>query len=309
MRLRWTPLALVCTILLVTTLTACRGKGESTPVLLRVDGRTVSLNEFRQEFAKTLPPDQKLTDEEKMELERSYLVQLIDRELALAESVRLGLAVTPEEVDAALREHRRDYPDSAFEEMLQERGITLDDWRRELERGLLMEKVVREVVYTGLAVEEKEIDAYFAQNREEFDRPAQVRARQIVVGTREEGERILALLRQGEAFAEMAKKYSLSPDGEEGGDLGFFARGEMPPEFETVVFSLPAGRISDLVKSEYGYHIFLVEERRDAVRLKLDQVRDEIRGKLMGEKEEQAYQEWLRGLRGRATIEVDWSLL
>ena len=83
----------------------------------------------------------------------------------------------------------------------------------------------------------------------------------------------------------------------------------MPPEFDAVVFSLPAGRVSTLVKSEYGFHLFLVEEHRKAKQLTLDEVRDSLRQSLMAAKEESAYQDWLRNLRGRARIEVDWSLL
>ncbi len=309
MNSRRIPFGIALFFLLFTSLAACKEKSVSSPVLLRVDGRTISLREFQEQFAKTLPAEQNLSAEEKENLERSYLIQLIDRELALAEAARQGVTVKPEEVEAALQEHRRDYPDSTFEEMLRERGITLPAWRRELEEQLLMEKVARQTAYSGLTVGDEEIRTYFDQHREDFDRPAQVRARQIVVGSKEEGERILGMLRQGQPFAEMAKKYSLSPDGEEGGDLGFFGRGDMPTEFEAVVFAIPVGRISDLVKSEYGYHIFLVEERREAVRLKLDQVKEEIRAKVLAEKEEQAYQEWLQNLRGRATIDVDWSLL
>jgi len=305
--LRLPPLYL---FMLLSLLSACKQQGEAAPpALIRVDGRTVTLEQFKKNFAKTLPADQKLTEEEKSDLERSFLVQVIDRELALAEADRLGVSVTPEEAEIALREHRRDYPGDAFEKMLKEQGITLDAWRQDLEEGLLMEKVVRQAVYTKVAVTESEIDAYYQEHRDEFDRPAQVRARQIVVASREEGERLLGLLRQGEPFAEVARKNSLSPDAEQGGDLGFFARGEMPPEFDAIVFTLPAGRLSDLVRSEYGYHLFLVEERREALRLPLTAVRDEIRDKLLAEKEEQAYQQWLQDLRGRASIEVDWSRL
>ncbi len=299
----------IALLLLFSALSACKEKPASSPVLLRVDNRVITLREFQAQFAKTISEEQKLSPEEKTNLERSFLVQLVDRQLALAEAARQEVTVTPEEVEAALQEHRRDYPGSAFEEMLQERGITLADWRRELEEGLLIEKVARQKVYSNLSVDEAEIGAYFEENRAEFDRPFQVRARQIVVASQEEGERVLGRLRQGEPFAELAKQNSLSPDSADGGDLGFFSRGEMPPEFENAVFKLPVGKISDLVKSEYGYHLFLVEEKRDAVRLKLEQAREEIRAKLLAEKEEAAYQQWLQNLRGQATIEIDWSLL
>jgi len=296
--------------LLVALLSACqRRQEEASPVLLRVDGRSVSLEQFREDFEGTLPAGQTLSEEERDGLQRAFLVQVIDRELVLAEADRLGITVTPSEVEAALQEYRRDYPAGSFEKMLNDRGITLEPWRRELEQGLLVEKVVRQAAYAGVAVSEEEIAACYREHLEEFDRPEQVRARQIVVASEEEGQKILGRLRQGASFAETARRYSLSPDGEQGGDLGFFARGQMPPEFDAVVFTLPVGRLSDLVKSEYGYHVFLVEERREAVRLTLEDVREQIGARLRSEMEEKAYHDWLQNLRARATIEVDSSLL
>jgi peptidyl-prolyl cis-trans isomerase C len=304
------PRHLTLLLLFLCSLTACsREKDAADPVLVSINGRTVTVGQFKAEFAKTLSSEQNLTPEEKAELERSFLVQVIDQELALAEAARLKIETTPAEVDAALADYRRDYPDGAFEEMLKERGITLEQWRQELEQSLLIEKLARQVVYPEVTVSDEEIAAYYEENKDDFDRPEQVRARQIVVASQEEGERILGLLRSGEAFEAVARQSSLSPDSENGGDLGFFSRGEMPAEFDQVVFTLPVGQISDLVRSEYGFHIFLVEERREAVRLTLEQVRSEIREELRAEREELAYQQWLVDMRGRSKIEVKWSLL
>lgn len=296
--------------LLALLLGACQSQSEApSPVLLLVDGREVTLEQFRQSFGKSLAPGQKLSEEERKELERSFLVQVIDRELTLAQADRLGLKVSPDEQEKAIAEARKEYPAGTFEMMLRERGTSLQEWSNDLQKDLLMEKVVRQVVYARLDVTLDEISAYYQSNPKEFKRPDQVRARQIVVSTEEEGQKVLGLLRQGEPFAEMARKYSLSPDSENGGDLGFFAKGEMPPEFEAAVFNLAVGRMSDLVKSEYGYHVFLVEEKRKAAHLSLDDVSSEIREKLLAQKKEKAYQDWLRDLRGQATIEMDWSLL
>jgi peptidyl-prolyl cis-trans isomerase C len=187
--------------------------------------------------------------------------------------------------------------------------VTLEQWRKELEEGLLMEKIVRQAAYARVSVDEEEIAAYFQEHPEEFNRPAQVRARQIVVRSEQEGEKILAQLQQGASFAEAARRHSLSPDGEEGGDLGFFSPGQMPSEFDAAVFSLPVGKLSPLVKSDYGFHIFLVEERREAVTLSFEAVRNDIRKKLLSAKQEQAHQLWLQELRARASIEVNWSQL
>ena len=301
---------LLVLIFLCLPLLACKERGEAaSPVLIRVENRTVSLEQFRREFAKTLPAGQELSAEEKNQLERAFLVQVIDRELTLAEAERLHIQVTPEELEQAIQEYRTEYPDGAFDEVLKERGISFAEWRQELEQGLLVEKVMRQAVDARIAVSEPEVANYYRENRDEFNRPEQVRARQIVVGSEEEGQRVLGLLRQGRPFAAVAKEFSLSPDAEEGGDLGFFARGQMPPEFDQVVFTLAPGRISDLVHSEYGYHIFLVEERRPAQRLSLEQARAQIREQLLAAKQEQAYQAWLQELRSRAKIDMKWSLL
>jgi len=297
-------------LLLALLLGACQSEEQSSsPVLLRVDGREVSLAQFRHSFSKSLPAGQKLSEEERKELESSFLVQIIDRELALAQADRMGLKVTAAEHEKAIEETRREYPSGTFETMLRDRGTNLLDWSNDLKKDLLMEKVVNRAVYAQLQVTAEEIQSYYEANREQFNRPDQVRARQIVVSTEEEGQKVLGLLRQGEPFAEVAKRYSLSPDAEAGGDLGFFARGEMPVEFEKAVFNLAVGRLSDLVKSEYGYHVFLVEEERKAAKLTLDDVRQEIRETLLAEKKEKEYQTWLRELRSQATIEMDWSLL
>lgn len=297
--------------LLLTLLTACSRQEEEakSPVLLRVDGRELTLEQFRKEFSRSQPPDQKLSEEERKEMERAFLAQMIDRELALSEADRLGITITQEELSRAIAETRAEYPQGTFETALRDRGTNLKEWSEVLQRNLLMEKIIAQAVYAKVSVSEEEITIYFERNKAEFDRPDQVRARQIVVSSEEEGQKVLGLLRQGEPFADVARQHSMSPDAEEGGDLGFFARGEMPAEFDAVVFKLTPGRLSDLVKSEYGYHVFQVEEKRKARRLTLDEAREDIRQKLTKVKEGEAHHQWLQDLRIRASIEMNWELL
>jgi peptidyl-prolyl cis-trans isomerase C len=296
--------------LLLTLLAACSKKKENaSPVLLRVDGREVTLEQFRKEFTSSQPAEQKLSEEERKQMERAFLAQLIDRELALSEADRLGIVITTSELEAAIAETRSEYPQGSFETALRERNTNLKEWSEALRRNLLMEKIIAQTVYDKISVSDEEIQTYFEQNRTEFDRPDQVRARQIVVADEEEGKKVLGLLRQGEPFAEIARKYSMSPDAEEGGDLGFFGRGEMPAEFDAVVFKLTPGRLSDLIKSEYGYHVFLVEEKREAHQLSPEEARPAILQHLTNVKQASEHQQWLQDLSIRASIEMNWELL
>jgi peptidyl-prolyl cis-trans isomerase C len=282
---------------------------EKVVPLIRINDQEISRAEFLAAFEKSLQKDQPLSGIEREELQRSFLVQLIDRELIHGEARRLNITLTDADIETALQSYRQDYPGSSFEAMLQERGLTLPFWREELKESLIMEKLLDQAVYSRASVTDEEVTAYFEANRDHFDRPTQVRARQIVVAEEAEGQNVLALLRQGQDFAEVAAKYSLSPDAQQGGDLGFFGRGEMPPEFDEIVFDLPVQRLSDLVKSEYGYHIFMVEEKRKASRLSKKDATSEILSILEGRKKEEVYLGWLQEMRARAVIEVDWAQL
>jgi peptidyl-prolyl cis-trans isomerase C len=303
-----TLLLVLCSLVMAT---ACGSETvvEKVLPLIVVNDHEVSRAEFLAEFEKTLQKDQQLSGVEREELQRSFLVQLIDRELIHGEARKLNITLTDADVETALQEYRQDYPDTSFETMLHARGLTLQHWREELKESLIMEKLLDQSVYPRVTVTEMEIDAYFEANRDQFDRPAQVRVRQIIVADEVKGQKVLGLLRQGQPFADVAAEYSLSPDAQQGGDLGFLSRGEMPPEFDEAAFSLPVGRLSGLVKSEYGYHILLVEEKRKAARLSKNEATEEIRQILEASKKEEVYLEWLQDIRARAEIAVDWAQL
>jgi len=128
----------------------------------------------------------------------------------------------------------------------------------------------------------------------------QVQARHILVETREEAEAVLERLDGGEDFAALAEELSQDPgSAQAGGDLGWFPRGVMAPEFEEPAFSLSPGEISDVVETTFGFHIIEVEERDDNRELEPD---------ILAQKREQAFQVWLADLEAAATIQRHWSV-
>jgi peptidyl-prolyl cis-trans isomerase C len=296
--------------LLFALLSACRKQDEpASTVLVRVNERIISFDRFEADFSRHLTARDIVADETRLELKRSFLAQKINRELILSAADRAGINLTAAQQEAVVAEHRKDYAADDFESMLQERKLTESIWRRQLLENRRIEETISRLAYRDIVISPKAVEDYFRKHRQDFDRPQQVRARQITLAKEAEGQQVLGQIRQGLDFAEAARRFSISPDAEQGGDLGFFGRGQMPDAFDAVVFELPIGRVSELVKSEYGYHLFLVEERRSAQRLTLEQVQDEIKARLRAEKEEEAYRNWLQSLRSQATIEVDWTLL
>jgi peptidyl-prolyl cis-trans isomerase D len=133
-----------------------------------------------------------------------------------------------------------------------------------------------------------EIDRYYNQNIQQFQTPEQVRASHILLKTegkneadvRKLAEEVLAKVKANGDFAALAKQYSEDTSKDQGGDLGLFGRGRMVPEFDTAAFAMQPGQVSDLVKTQFGFHIIKVTERKDATTTPLDQVRAQIQQQL-----------------------------
>jgi peptidyl-prolyl cis-trans isomerase C len=155
-------------------------------------------------------------------------------------------------------------------------------------------------------VSDAEIQRYFADHAAEFEEPEKVHVLQVVVASKEEALAVREKLRRNpQTFAEVARKSSIAPEGKGGGDLGYIGRGSGFPEVFDVTFTLPLNRVSDVTPSPYGFHIFKVVDRRAPQRRTLEQARGEIAEKLAREKRAQVQQDYVKGLRERARIEVD----
>jgi parvulin-like peptidyl-prolyl isomerase len=284
-------------------------KTETSPLLIRINEKSVSLEQFQKEFRRVFLLWEKLPAEQKTVMEKVVIAELIDRRLALDEAERLGISISEETVENSYRNFWSEYPSEKRKTLMAERGVSDSQWKEEEKQRLLLKKVAEKAVYSSLKVTEEEIETYYRDNFADFKGAEEVRARQILVASEEKAQQVLGLLRQGKPFEETAREYSLSPDGRQGGDLGFFPRGQMPEEFDAVVFSLTPGRLSNIVQSPYGFHIFLVEEHRKPTQLSLEKIRPRIQSILLERKKETAYNNWLVRLRKKAFIEIDWSLL
>jgi peptidyl-prolyl cis-trans isomerase C/foldase protein PrsA len=174
---------------------------------------------------------------------------------------------------------------------------------------LIIEKLFANEVYTRVAVTEEELRGYYTAHEAEFSEPEQVRAAQIVVKGLDEARRLQVQLRAGKKFADLARRYSLSADAKVGGDLGFFPRGQMPPAFDEVVFRLPVGQVSDVVETEYGYHLFRVQERKPGRKLEFLEVRGQVEQRLLAQKRAEAQRAYEQELRAKAKIFVNEAAL
>jgi peptidyl-prolyl cis-trans isomerase SurA len=220
-------------------------------------------------------------------LKRELLDRMIEDKVLLVQAERdTSINVSNKEVEDALNDQiqriRAQFPsEDAFLDQLQAEGLTLkslrEQYRDEVRNQLMKDKLIQKRLAL-VRVSSGEVKRFYEANRDSLpEKPAGVRLAHILVGsqpgqaTRDSLYQYASLIRQkaveGEDFALLARTYSDDPSGAEGGDLGWFSRGEMVPEFEEAAFSLGVGQISDVVETQYGFHIIKCTGRKgDKVR-------------------------------------------
>jgi hypothetical protein len=155
----------------------------------------------------------------------------------------------------------------------------------------IVEQYLNEIVYKEAVVSDSEITEYFKSHLEEFSVPEQIVIRQIVVADEATAKKV-SNQTTANNFSDMARQYSITPEGQSGGRLGPFGKHKMPTFFEAA-FAMKKGQISTVLKSNYGYHIMIVDERIPEHNQSFDEVRPLILKKLLTVKKEAAYRDWV----------------
>jgi len=179
----------------------------------------------------------------------------------------------------------------------------------DLRKRLVVQRVMRRY-QTPPAISDEQVKAWYDQNPDLYS-TTQIRASHILVKDEAAAKEILAELRaHPEKFAELAKEKSVdTATGQRGGDLGLFGQGRMVPEFERVAFRLKVDEISDVVKTQYGYHVIRVTERKDGERKPFDQVKEPIRATLRNKAQQEQVQAYYDGLKKQAGVQIDEAAL
>jgi parvulin-like peptidyl-prolyl isomerase len=208
----------------------------------------------------------------------SFLNELIKRELLYKEALKKGLDKDPEYVKK------------------------LEDFKKITLVGLLLQKEIEGKV----KVSDQEVKDYYEKNKGKFAPVTQIRASHILVKTEEEAKQIEEKLKKGEDFAQLAKKYSIdTATAKNGGDLGYFSKGQMVPEFESAAMSLKPGQISEPVKTKFGYHIIKVTDKKMGQTVDFDKVKNLISQNLMAEKQKEVFDSYVEGLKKSFKVEIN----
>ncbi len=277
-------------------------------VVATINGEVIKRVDFERLLAReaqAMEGNGPRTPEQVEPYKTALLETLTARVLLLQAAAAAGVTVTTEEVDRRVLALSSEYPAGTFDEALAKSQTSRAALTRSTREQLTIEKLLTQQVHSRVAVTEEQISQYYEEHQGDFLEPEQVHAQQIVVKGLDEAKRVQAQLWQGKKFPDLARRYSLSPDARVGGDLGFFARGTMPPAFDEVVFKLNVGGTSEVVSTEYGFHLFRVVEKKPARKRELIEVRGSIEERLLSTLRAEAQKAYVAGLRAKATVVIN----
>jgi peptidyl-prolyl cis-trans isomerase C len=287
---------------------------KESATIATVNEEKISVNEFRKTLEKhkrkyRVDNSDPLESNSFLWLKTKALNELIQNTLFRQEADKDGILVSEEEFEIVLLKAKNGYEEKVFKKHLEIEDVPQADWENELKNNLLIKKLIDKRVNNKVSVNEEEIQKYFEEHAEEFHKGKQVKALHIMVETEEEALRIKKQLDSKEGdFAELAREYSLGPEGAEGGDLGYVQEGHMPPELEEI-FKLKKGEISNIIRTPYGSHIFQIVDKRKDSKMSFDESRKIIHDKLVRERQDKAFHEWLIEIKEKANIEIKNEIL
>src|SRR3990172_994854 len=288
-----------------------------------VNGEVVTMLELEDRAAGDL---RRAVAEPAVERERARVRALklaldgaISERLLDGQAAALGVEVTDQEIDAVVEDvkRRNGLDDARLDEALAAQGIAdRAAYRKSVRRDLETWKVLQLKVRSRVKVTDEDVKNYWQTHPQEFQSGEEIRVRHIFLSLahdapaaeverpRARAEKVRARLRAGEDFARVAREVSQGPSAAEGGELGWLKRGTVQPEVEKVAFALRPGEVSEPVRTRAGYQILRVEERRGGGARPLEEVKDEIRDRLMNEQIETYRNQFVAELRKDALVEV-----
>ena len=284
-----TSAKLITTALCAAALFGCQGGTPSSDsksdskkdgqVVAEVNGGSITTADFTREL-KNLPEYLKAMADTP-EGRKEMLDTMVIRELILQQAAKDGLDKSPD----------------------------LEEKLKDLKKRLVVEAYLKKKVETESQVSDADLQKFYEQNKDKFKTGDQIKASHILVKDEKAAKDILAQIKAGGNFEELAKKNSVDSSASKGGDLGWFGKGSMVPVFEKAAMALKEGQVSDVVKSDFGFHIIKLTGKRAAGVRPLEEVKDQIKGAIMPSKQQEIFQKIKEELKKSAKVTIKEDVL
>jgi peptidyl-prolyl cis-trans isomerase C len=297
-------------------------KAEKIPdVVAKVNGKKITGKEYQRAYAEMLAPMMSrgqgtVPPDHREKFKGMIIERLIAIELLAQKAEQSKVAVKGADIDTELENIKKRFgSDENYKKFLESQGMKESDLKDRARQNLLIKGLIDRDISGKTAVTSQEAKTYYDSHPDEFKVPERVRARHIIVLVPDKTpakakDEALAkikeaekLIKKGEDFAEVAKKFSQDGAAQRGGDLGYFSQGQMVPEFEKVAFSLKPGKVSSIVETKFGYHLIKVEDHQKATTQGFPEVEKKLLDNLKGQKTQKELQAYVKDLTEKAKIE------
>jgi peptidyl-prolyl cis-trans isomerase C len=287
-------------------------------VIARVNGEQVTKADLER-MIKTMEQQAgaPVPAERRDEIYRGAIDRLVTYTLLKQESKTRGVKIDEAEIDSKVQEVKGQFPtQDAFEKALKDRNMTVESFKSDARNDLSVNKVMETAVASVPGPSDAEAKDFYTKNPDKFKQDEQVRASHILVRVaadadaktraraKAEIEAVLKQVKSGGDFAKLAQQHSQDGSAAQGGDLGYFPRGQMVPEFDQAAFSLPVGQVSGIVTTQFGYHILKVTDKKPAGTVSFEEAAPKIKQYLEQQKKQEAADAFINGLKKKSKIEI-----
>ena len=278
------------------------------------------------ELEKWIEPLQKeITSEDRLhrkeqlqEFRRKILEQPIEEKLIDQEVRKFGVKVTGKEMEGVIEEikRRNGFTQEDMEKALAREGLTVEAFKKQVEKGLQRKKLLQSAVKTIPRPGEKELKEFYQRNADGYRTPVSFRPGHILFVIPKEAtpeeireikkkcQKVLDKVRRGDDFRELALLYSEDASAKDGGDLGHFKKGDLLPALEKEILRLKVGEVSGIVRTEFGFHIVKLYDHKGGDPLPFEEVKGKVEAEYYAQETEKAFKSYLATLKEKSIIEI-----
>ena len=298
-------------------------KSEKVPdVVATINGVKISGVEFSkglQNYKRRLAMmGQEATPEHSKEINKTIVDDLVNRELLIQNCSKTGIKVSNDELNKEITSIKSKFQtEEQFNQAVKSQNLTIDEVKSDVRKALAIKKLMKNDIEDKIIVDEKAINEYYKNNPDKFIEGESIKASHILLmvdknaakdakeTAKKKIDGLLIRVKKGEDFAKLAKENSDDKgSGQNGGDLGFFSKGMMVPNFEKAAFSLKKDEVSEVVETEFGYHIIKLTDKKPSRTIPQSEVHDRLKNFLKSMEANKKVSEYLADLRKKADIKV-----
>ena len=298
-------------------------KSEKVPdVVATINGVKISGVEFSkglQNYKRRLAMmGQEVTPEHSKEINKTIVDDLVNRELLIQNCGKTGIKVSDDELNKEITSIKSKFQtEEQFNQAVKSQNLTIDEVKSDVRKALAIKKLMKNDIEDKIIVDEKAINEYYKNNPDKFIEGESIKASHILLmvdknaakdakeTAKKKIDGLLIRVKKGEDFAKLAKENSDDKgSGQNGGDLGFFSKGMMVPNFEKAAFSLKKDEVSEVVETEFGYHIIKLTDKKPSRTIPQSEVHDRLKNFLKSMEANKKVSEYLADLRKKADIKV-----